>query len=90
MILETGPSAVTFFCYFSLFYYCFSLLSFLGCFFFFRVGGVVLSLDFGNVLLYKVCLGILKALTICQNKVLGSGSPHELKKTVWAKHLPLF
>ena len=39
MILETGPSAVTFLCYFSLFYF-FTLLSFLVCVLFWGRGGV--------------------------------------------------
>ena len=45
MILETGPSAVTFLCYFSLFcFYCFTLLSFLVCVLFWGWGGAVLSM----------------------------------------------
>lgn len=45
MILETGPSAVTFLCYFSLFcFYCFTLLSFLVFVLFLGWGGAVLSM----------------------------------------------
>ena len=45
MILETGPSAVTFLCYFSLFcFYCFTLLSSLVFVLFLGWGGAVLSM----------------------------------------------